>query len=416
MKNTQNTNKASVFNVAKIRNDFPILNQKVHGKPLIYFDNGATTQKPKVVIDTMSKLLSEHNSNVHRGIHYLSGQMTDMYELARTKVQNYLNARHNHEIIFTYGTTASINTVAYSFGEAYVKENDEIIVSEMEHHSNIVPWQIMCTRKNAKLRVIPFNDKGELLLNEYKKLINSRTKLVAVVHVSNSLGTINPVKEITAIAHENNIPVLIDGTQAIQHQKIDVQDMDCDFYAFSGHKIYGPTGIGVLYGKERWLNEMPPYQSGGDMIDRVTFEHTSYADLPFKFEAGTPNYIGAIGLGVAMDYLTGIGLDNIQNYEKKLLDYGTANLTTLNGLKLYGTAKNKICLFSFLLNNVHPYDTGTMLDKMGVAVRTGHHCTQPLWEHYKTEGSVRASLVFYNTLEEIDFLCEALKKIQKMFI
>ncbi|MBU2578499.1 cysteine desulfurase, partial [Patescibacteria group bacterium] len=354
MKNTQNTNKASVFNVAKIRNDFPILNQKVHGKPLIYFDNGATTQKPKVVIDTMSKLLSEHNSNVHRGIHYLSEQMTQMYESARQKVQNYLNARHSHEIIFTSGTTASINTVAYSFGETYIKKNDEIIVSEMEHHGNIVPWQMMCKRKGAKLRVIPFNDKGELLLDEYKKLINSKTKLVAIVHVSNSLGTINPVKKIIDIAHKNDIPVLIDGTQAIQHEKIDVQDIDCDFYAFSGHKIYGPTGIGVLYGKERWLNEMSPYQGGGDMIEHVTFKYTTYDSLPFKFEAGTPNYIGAIGLGAALDYLTGIGLDNIQNYEKKLLDYGTANLTTLNGLKLYGTAKNKICLFSFLLNNVHP--------------------------------------------------------------
>jgi cysteine desulfurase/selenocysteine lyase len=415
MYETKNTHKISTLDVIKIRNDFPVLNQKIYGNPLIYFDNAATTQKPKVVIDTINKLLSEHNSNVHRGIHYLSEQMTERYESARKKVQNYLNARHSHEIIFTHGATASINAVAYSFGEAYVKESDEIIVSGMEHHSNIVPWQIICKRKGAKLRVIPFNDKGELLLDEYKKLINSRTKLVAIVHVSNSLGTINPVKEIVAIAHKNNIPVLIDGAQAIQHGIIDVQDTDCDFYVFSGHKIYGPTGIGVLYGKERWLNEMPPYQGGGDMIDRVTFEHTTYDDLPFKFEAGTPNYIGAIGLAAAMDYLSGIGLDNIQNYEKKLLDYGTTKLLALNGLKLYGTAENKICLFSFLLDNIHPYDTGMLLDKMGIAVRTGHHCTQPLWEYYKIEGSVRASLTFYNTLEEIDFLCEALKKIQKMF-
>jgi len=415
MDETKNTHKISALDVIKIRNDFPILSQKVYGEPLIYFDNGATTQKPRVVIDIINKLHSEHNSNVHRGVHYLSDQLTRMYELARGKVQDYLNAMHSHEIIFTSGVTASINTVAFSFGEAYVKENDEIIVSEMEHHSNIVPWQMMCKRKGAKLRVVPFNDKGELLLDEYKKLINPKTKLVAVVHVSNSLGTINPVKEIVAIAHENNVPVLIDGAQAIQHQKVDVQDIDCDFYAFSGHKIYGPTGTGVLYGKERWLKEMPPYQGGGDMIDRVRFEHTTYDELPFKFEAGTPNYIGAVGLGAALDYLTGIGLDNIKNYEKKLLDYGTAKLTALNGLKLYGTAENKTCIFSFLLNNIHSYDVGMLLDKMSIAVRTGHHCTQPLWEHYKIEGSIRASLVFYNTLEEIDSLYEALKKIQKMF-
>ncbi len=415
MYETKNTHKISALDIIKIRNDFPVLGQKIYGKPLVYFDNGATTQKPKVVIDTINKLHSEYNSNVHRGIHYLSDQMTKMYEATRKKVQDYLNAKNTHEIIFTKGVTDSINTVAYSFGEAYVKENDEIIVSEMEHHSNIVPWQMMCRRKGAKLRIIPFNDKGELLLDEYKKLINPKTKLVAVVHVSNSLGTINPVKEIVAIAHENNIPVLIDGAQAIQHQNVDVQDMDCDFYAFSGHKIYGPTGTGVLYGKERWLKEMPPYQGGGDMIDRVKFEHTTYDDLPFKFEAGTPNYIGVIGLGVALDYLTDIGLNNIQDYEKKLLDYGTNKLISLDGLKLYGTAEKKVCIFSFLLDNVHPYDTGMFLDKMGIAVRAGHHCTQPLWEHYKIEGAVRASLTFYNTMEEIDYFYESLKEIQKMF-
>jgi len=413
--NRQRDLSRATFDVTKIRNDFPVLNQKVHGKPLVYFDNGATTQKPRVVIDIINKLYFERNSNVHRGIHYLSNQMTEMHELARKKVQNYLNARFSHEIIFTRGTTDSINTVAYSFGELCVRENDEIIVSEMEHHSNIVPWQMMAKRKGAHLRVIPFNDNGELLLDEYKKLINFRTKLVAIVHVSNSLGTINPVKEIVTIAHKNNIPVLIDGAQAIQHQNVDVQDIDCDFYAFSGHKIYGPTGIGVLYGKERWLKEMPPYQGGGDMIDRVTFEHTTYNELPFKFEAGTPDYIGAIGLGVALDYLNNIGLENIHNYEKKLLDYGTTNLMAIDGLKLYGMAEKKICIFSFLLNNIHPYDVGILLNKMGIAVRTGHHCTQPLWDHFKVEGSVRASLTFYNTFEEIDFFCEALKKIQKMF-
>jgi len=407
--------KKSTFDVKRIRKDFPILHQKVYDHQLVYFDNGATTQKPQIVIDTINKLHTQHNSNVHRGIHYLSGQITTMYEESRQKIQNYLNAKHDHEIVFTGGTTASLNLAAYSFGEAYIKEGDEIIVSEMEHHSNIVPWQIVCDRKGAKLRVIPFNEAGELLLDEYKKLINDKTKLVAVVHVSNSLGTINPIKEIVAIAHEKNIPVLVDGTQAIQHGKIDVQDLDCDFYAFSGHKIYGPTGIGVLYAKERWLNEMPPYQSGGDMIDKVKFEKTTYNDLPFKFEAGTPNYIGAIGLGVALDYLQSVGLDNIRNYEKTLLDYATAKFTAVESLKLYGTAVNKVCIMSFLLDNAHPYDVGMFLDRAGIAVRTGHHCTQPLWSHYKTEGSIRASLAFYNTFEEIDYFCEVLNKIKKMF-
>lgn len=405
----------SSFDVEKIRKDFPILKQRIYNNPLVYFDNGATTQKPKVVIDIINKLHSKHNSNVHRGIHYLSDQLTNMYESAREKIRDYLNAQYSHEIIFTSGATSAINTIAYSFGEAYLKKGDEIIISEMEHHSNIVPWQIICKRKGARLRIIPFNDEGELLLDEYKKLINSKTKLVAVVHVSNSLGTINPVKEIISIAHKKNVPVLIDGAQAIQHEKIDVQDLDCDFYAFSGHKVYGPTGIGVLYGKERWLNEMPPYQSGGDMIDRVTFEQTIYDDLPFKFEAGTPNYIGAIGLGVAFDYLKSVGLDNIQNQEKRLLDCATKKLTAINGLKLYGTAKNKICIFSFLLDGIHSFDAGMFLDKEGIAVRTGHHCTQPLWDRFKVEGSIRASLVFYNTFKEIDSLCFAIKKVQKMF-
>lgn len=406
----------SGFNVKKIRKDFPILSQKVYGKPLVYFDNAATTQKPKIVIETLSEMYSEHNSNIHRGVHYLSERMTDRYESARQKVQNYLNAKSHQEIIFTSGATGAINTAAFSFGEQYVKANDEIIVSEMDHHSNIVPWQMMCDRKGAKLRVIPINEKGELLLDEYKKLINEKTKLVAVAHASNSLGTVNPIKEIVAIAHKNNVPVLVDGAQAIQHGKVDVQDLDCDFYAFSGHKIYGPTGTGILYAKERFLNEMPPYQGGGDMISRVKFSHTTYNDLPFKFEAGTPNYIGAVGLGVAIDYLNSIGLDNVQKYEKELLDYATAKLTSLAGLKLYGTAADKICVFSFLLDNVHPYDAGMILDKMGgIAVRTGHHCTHPLWEYYKIEGTIRASLVFYNTFEEVDFFCDTLKKVQKMF-
>ncbi|MDD5638404.1 MAG: cysteine desulfurase [Candidatus Pacebacteria bacterium] len=405
----------SFFDIKKIRDDFPILSRKIYDKPLVYFDNGATTQKPKIVIDSITELYSEYNSNVHRGVHYLSDKMTEKYEIAREKIKNFLNAESNSEIIFTKGTTDSINTVAFSFGEKYIKEGDEIIISEMEHHSNIVPWQMLCQRKKSILKIIPFNDKGELELEEYKKLITPKTKIVSIVHTSNSLGTVNPIKEIIDIAHKNNIPVLIDGTQAIQHRKIDVKDLDCDFYCFSGHKIYGPNGIGILYGKEKWLQELPPYQGGGDMIDRVTFEKTIYAELPFKFEAGTPNYIGAIGLGIAIDYLNNIGMENIYNYEKQLLEYGLEKILKIDGLKLYGLAKDRACIFSFLLNNIPAYDTGMLLDKMGIAIRTGHHCTHPIWDHYKIEGSARASLSFYNTFEEIDYFCETLKQIKKMF-
>jgi len=405
----------SFFDIKKIRDDFPILSRKIYDKPLVYFDNGATTQKPKIVIDAINELYSEYNSNVHRGVHYLSDKMTEKYEIAREKIKNFLNAESNSEIIFTKGTTDSINTVAFSFGEKYIKEGDEIIISEMEHHSNIVPWQMLCQRKKSILKIIPFNDKGELELEEYKKLITPKTKIVSIVHTSNSLGTVNPVKEIIDIAHKNNIPVLIDGTQAIQHRKIDVKDLDCDFYCFSGHKIYGPNGIGILYGKEKWLQELPPYQGGGDMIDRVTFEKTIYAELPFKFEAGTPNYIGAIGLGIAIDYLNNIGMENIYNYEKQLLEYGLEKILKIDGLKLYGLAKDRACIFSFLLNNIPAYDTGMLLDRMGIAIRTGHHCTHPIWDHYKIEGSARASLSFYNTFEEIDYFCETLKQIKKMF-
>ncbi|HOK00845.1 MAG TPA: cysteine desulfurase [Candidatus Pacearchaeota archaeon] len=405
----------SFFDIKKIRDDFPILSRKIYDKPLVYFDNGATTQKPKIVIDTINELYSEYNSNVHRGVHYLSDKMTEKYEIAREKIKNFLNAESNSEIIFTKGTTDSINAVAFSFGEKYIKEGDEIIISEMEHHSNIVPWQMLCQRKKSILKIIPFNDKGELELEEYKKLITPKTKIVSIVHTSNSLGTVNPVKEIIDIAHKNNIPVLIDGTQAIQHRKIDVKDLDCDFYCFSGHKIYGPNGIGILYGKEKWLQELPPYQGGGDMIDRVTFEKTIYAELPFKFEAGTPNYIGAIGLSIAIDYLNNIGMENIYNYEKQLLEYGLEKILKIDGLKLYGLAKDRACIFSFLLNNIPAYDTGMLLDKMGIAIRTGHHCTHPIWDHYKIEGSARASLSFYNTFEEIDYFCETLKQIKKMF-
>ncbi len=402
------------LNVKKVRKDFPILNQKVYGNPLVYFDNGATTQKPQLVIDAINKVHRLYNSNVHRGIHFLSGQMTDMYEEAREKIRKFLNAEFQHEIIFTCGVTDSLNLVAYSFGEAYIKKGDEIIVSEMEHHSNIVPWQIVCQKKGAVLKVIPFNDRGELIMSEYKKLLGPKTKIVAVTHVSNSLGTVNPIKEIISLAHAKNIPVLIDGAQAIQHEPIDVQELDCDFYAFSGHKVYGPTGIGVLYGKQKWLNDMPPYRSGGDMIDRVSFEKTTYNELPFKFEAGTPNYIGAVGLGYAFDYMNSIGLENIRRREKELLDYATEKIGKIEGLRIYGEAKSKSGIFSFLLDGIHPYDAGVLLDRMGIAVRTGHHCTHPLWAHFKTEGSIRASLVFYNTFEEIDRLCNAIRKIQKM--
>jgi cysteine desulfurase/selenocysteine lyase len=340
--------------------------------------------------------------------------LTEQYEVARQRVQKFINAPSPEEVIFTSGVTGSLNLAAYSFTEAYLKKDDEIIISEMEHHSNLVPWQIACQKKGARLKVIPFNERGELLLDEYKKLLNAKTKLVAVTHVSNSLGTVNPIKEMVALAHAQNIPVLVDGAQAIQHAQIDVQDLDCDFYAFSGHKVYGPTGTGVLYGKRQWLDQLPPYQSGGDMIDRVSFEHTTYDDLPFKFEAGTPNYIGAIGLGEALEYLSELGLDNIRHYENKLLEYATAKLTAVPGLKLYGTARDKICIFSFLLDDLQPYDVGTLLDRQGIAVRTGLHCTHPIWAHYGTEGSVRASLVFYNTFDEVDYLCQSLQKIRQL--
>lgn len=400
--------------IQKIRSDFPILSQTVYGKPLVYFDNGATTQKPRVVIDKLTHLFTEQYSSIHRGVHYLSEQSTEMYEHARTTIQKYINAAYSQEIIFTSGATGSINAVAFSFGEKYVHEGDEIIISGMEHHSNIVPWQMLCERKKAHLKVIPFTEEGELRLDVFKSLLNQRTKLVAVNHVSNTLGTINPVKEIIDLAHAVSVPVLIDGAQAIQHTKVDVQALDCDFYVFSGHKVYGPTGIGVLYGKQQWLYDMPPYQGGGDMVDCVTFERTTYNALPFKFEAGTSNFISAIGLGTALDYLESLGLNKIADYEHQLLLYATQKLQQIDGLRIYGTAKNKISIISFLVDKIHPYDMGMILDKMGIAVRTGSHCTQPLLEQYEIEGTVRASLVFYNTFEEIDYLSEAVKKAKTM--
>lgn len=400
--------------IQKIRSDFPILSQTVYGKPLVYLDNGATTQKPKVVIDKITRLFAEQYSSIHRGVHYLSEQSTEMYEQARRIVQKYINAAYSQEIIFTSGATGSINAVAFSFGEKYVHEGDEIIISGMEHHSNIVPWQMLCERKKAKLKVIPFTNEGELRLDVYRTMINDRTRLVAVNHVSNTLGTINPVKEIIDIAHAASVPVLLDGAQAIQHTQVDVQALDCDFYVFSGHKVYGPTGVGVLYGKQKLLYDIPPYQGGGDMVDCVTFEHTTYNELPFKFEAGTSNFVSAIGLGTALEYLQSLSLEKIAAYEHQLLEYATRKLTEIEGLRIYGTARDKISIISFLVNDIHPYDMGMILDKMGIAVRTGTHCTQPLLEQYQIEGTVRASMVFYNTFEEVDYLVDAVKKAKDM--
>ncbi len=403
------------LDIQKIRKDFPILNQQIYNKPLVYFDNGATTQKPQAVIDEEIKIYSQENSNIHRGVHYLSEQLTQRYEDARKTVQKFINAPHDHEVILTSGTTESINTIAYSFGEKYVNEGDEIIISTLEHHANIVPWQMLCERKKAVLKVIPINDKGELLLVEYQKLISPKTKIVAVNQVSNALGTVNDVKKIIEIAHKNGTPVLIDGAQSVQHSIVDVQDLDCDFFVFSGHKLYGPNGIGVIYGKEKFLNEMPPYMTGGEMIKKVTFEKTTFNELPFKFEAGTPNYVAAIGLAKAIDYIQELGLENIAAYEKDLLDYATEKLNSIEGLKIIGTAANKVCAISFVLESIHHFDAGMVIDKMGIAVRTGHHCAEPLMDRFNIEGTLRASFAFYNTKEEIDKLYEAILTVKQMF-
>lgn len=403
------------LNVDKIRTDFPILNQKVHGKDYVYLDNGATTQKPVQVIDAVSDFYRNTNSNIHRGVHYLSEQSTKAYEAVRKKVQDYINAKEESEIIFTKGTTDSINLVAFSFGEKFIHAGDEIIVSAMEHHSNLVPWQMLCERKDAKLRILPFDKNGELELDKLPGLLNEKTKLLAVTHVSNSLGTVNPVKRIIELAHKANVPVLIDGAQSIQHQKIDVQDLDCDFFVFSGHKIYAETGIGVLYGKEKWLQKMPPYQGGGDMVDHVTLEKTTYLDAPFKFEAGTSNYVGAVSLGVAIDYINNLGLENIAAHEAELLRYATEKLEAIEGLTIYGKAKKKTATISFLLKNIHYYDTGMILDKLGIAVRTGSHCTQPIMDALEITGTVRASFAFYNTFDDVDRLVEGILKVKEMF-
>ena len=402
-----------MLDIQKIRADFPILSQKVNGKPLVYFDNGATSQKPQVVIDAISTYYSEINANIHRGVHTLSQLATDAYEASRNTIQNHLNAKHNYEIIFTSGTTFGINLVANGFA-SLIKSGDELMVSALEHHSNIVPWQFLCERTGAKLVVIPMNEKGELILSEFDKLLSEKTKIVTVNHISNALGTVNPIEYIIKKAHGVGAAVLIDGAQATPHLRPDVQALDCDFYVFSGHKVCGPTGVGILYGKEEWLRKLPPYQGGGEMIAEVTFEKTTYADLPHKFEAGTPNIEGGIVLGTAIDYMNAIGFDNIAAYEHELLLYGTKRLQEIEGLKIFGTSENKTSVISFNIEGIHPYDIGTIIDKLGIAVRTGHHCAQPIMNFFNIPGTIRASFAFYNTKEEIDIFVEAVKKAQMM--
>lgn len=401
------------FDVQKIRLDFPILSRKVNGHPLVYFDNAATSQKPQIVIDSIVDYYSNYNSNIHRGVHSLSQEATDVYELARKKIKKHFNASYDHEIIFTSGTTHGINMVASGFSKL-IHSGDEIMVSAMEHHSNIVPWQMLCENTGAVLKVIPINEQGELILSEFEKLISKNTKLVFVNHVSNALGTINPIKYIIDKAHENGAAVLIDGAQATSHFIPDFQELDVDFYVTSAHKMCGPTGVGFLYGKEEWLNKLPPYQGGGEMIKQVTFEKTTYADLPHKFEAGTPNIAGGIAFGVAVDYLNSVGLNDIETYENDLLVYATEELMKIEGMKIYGTSKSKTAVISFNIGTIHPYDIGTIIDKLGVAVRTGHHCTQPIMDFYKIPGTVRASFAFYNTKQEIDIFIEAVKKAKMM--
>lgn len=402
-----------MFDVKKIRKDFPILKRTVNGKPLVYFDNAATSQKPQIVIDCIVDYYSDYNANIHRGVHTLSQEATNAYEEARIKIQKHFNAEKSHEIIFTAGTTHSINLVATSF-TSILKKGDEIIVSALEHHSNIVPWQMLCERTGAILKVIPISLKGELLMAEYDKLLSNKTKLVFVNHVSNALGTINPIEEIIKKAHQKGAAVLIDGAQATPHIKPDVQELNCDFYVCSAHKICGPTGVGMLYGKEDWLNKLPPYQGGGEMIAQVTFDKTTYAGLPHKFEAGTPNISGGIAFGVALDYMNSIGFKNIAAYEKELLDHATKNLLEIEGLVIYGPLENKAPVISFNIEGIHPFDIGTIIDKLGIAVRTGHHCTQPIMDFYKIPGTIRASFSFYNTKEEIDIFTEAVKRAKMM--
>lgn len=403
------------YDVQKIREDFPILSRKVYNKPLIYLDNGATTQKPRVVVESITDEYYSVNANVHRGVHFLSQQATNLHEASRETVRKFINARSTSEIVFTRGTTESINLVASTFVDSQMKEGDEVIVSVMEHHSNIVSWQLQAARKGIVLKVIPMNDRGELLLDEYEKLFSPRTRLVSVAHVSNVLGTINPVKEMIATAHAHGVPVLIDGAQSIPHMPIDVQDLDADFYVFSGHKVYGPTGIGVLYGKEAWLDKLPPYQGGGEMIKNVSFEHTTFNELPFKFEAGTPDYIGSTALAKALDYVSAIGMDKIAAYEHELTVYAMNRLKEIPGMRIFGEADHKGGVISFLVGNIHHFDMGTLLDRLGIAVRTGHHCAEPLMHRMGIEGTVRASLGLYNTKEEIDALAAGIERVSQMF-
>ncbi len=403
------------FGVEKIRQDFPALQGKVHGKPLVYLDNAATSQKPQAVIDSIARYYQSENSNVHRGVHFLSELATQAYESSRTRVRQFLNAAHDREIVFTRGTTESINLVASSYGRSRVKAGDEILISAMEHHSNIVPWQMLCEEKGAILRVIPMNDAGELLLEEYERLLSDRTRLVAVVYVSNALGTVNPVKQMIALAHRRGVPVLLDGAQAAPHLPVDVQDLDCDFFALSGHKLFGPTGIGILYGKADLLEAMPPYQGGGDMISAVTFEKTLYNVLPYKFEAGTPHISGAIGLAAAIEYVERIGLNRITAYETELLAYGTELLSAIPGLRIIGTAREKAGVLSFVLEGVHAHDIGTILDHEGIAIRAGHHCAMPVMKRFGLPATARASLAFYNTREELDRLAKGIHRVSEVF-
>lgn len=404
-----------MFDVQSIRKDFPILGHTIYNKPLVYFDNGATTQKPRCVVEKLEDGYYNVNANIHRGVHFLSQAATEAHEEARQMVQHFLNARSSHEIIFTRGTTESINLIASSFTDACMSAGDEVIVSVMEHHSNIVPWQIQAARKGITLKVIPMNERGELQLDAYQQLFTERTRLVSVAHVSNVLGTVNPVEEIVRIAHEHDVPVLVDGAQSVPHMAVDVQQLDCEFYVFSGHKVYGPTGIGVLYGKEEWLDRLPPYQGGGEMIATVSFEKTTFNELPFKFEAGTPDFIGSTALAEALRYVQAIGMDQIAAYEQELLQYATERLSAIEGMRIFGQAAEKGAVLSFLVGQIHHYDMGMLLDRLGIAVRTGHHCAQPLMQALGIEGTVRASFSFYNTKEEIDVLAAGIERVRKMF-
>ena len=404
-----------MYDIYQIRKDFPILSREVYGKPLVYLDNSATTQKPRIVVDAIANEYYSENANVQRGVHFLSQQATELHESARAKIAKFLNASSPSEIVFTRGATEGLNLVASSFSEAFLKEGDEVIISAMEHHSNIVPWQLLEMRKGIKIKVIPITEDGELRVDEYEKLFDERTKLVSVTHVSNVLGTVNPVKELATIAHSHNVPILIDGAQSVPHIKVDVRDMDCDFYAFSGHKIYGPTGIGALYGKAEWLEKLPPYQGGGEMIKNVHFGHTEFEDAPLKFEAGTPDYVGSHSLATAIGYVESIGLDNIAAHEHELLEYATKRLESIPGMRIFGKAKNKSAVISFVVGNIHPLDLGTLLDRLGIAIRTGHHCAQPLVESLGVQSVARASFGLYNTLKEVDALFNGIERVMKMF-